>query len=154
MSKTCWAEVQILMVSGCFSEYLRLKGTLMLDANREESVNHFLSSEDRNQNPLMAPSLQAAASTALMKFKKRKSSASPHGYLLHRAPTAFVPCASSPSSSSAPAASPSWRLRGSSPRTPAAGRSGGCTGTGLVGTETLKISHSFNILSICKRCFF
>lgn len=54
-------------------------------------------------------------------------------YLLRRARTAFVPCASSPSSSSAPVAWPSWKPRGSSRQIPAFERSGGCTSRGLFG---------------------
>lgn len=129
-----------------FSVYLRLKGTFMLDASGVESVNHFLSSEDRNQNPLMTGPLPGAFRLLPamlswnLKKKKKKSSTSSHGYLLHRVLTAFVQCASSPSSSSAPIASPSWTRRGSSPRIPAAGRNVGCTGTGLGETQTF--SHA------------
>lgn len=116
------------------------KGTLMLDANRAESVNHFLSSDNLRTTEtrnLSGQRLQAAANMIQIIIPPQhrqyiSDAASSHGYLLRRVPTAFVPCASSPSSSSAPASSPSWRRRGSSPQIPAAGQNGGCTGTGLV----------------------
>lgn len=107
---TCW---ELSAVSG-FSEKPRLKGTLRSPTERRALITF----------PPRYPESSAACT------------APPPGYLLHRVPTAFAPCASSPSSSAAPAASLSWTHRGSSPRTPAAGRSGGCKDTGLVGTKT------------------
>ena len=57
-------------------------------------------------------------------------------HLPHRGPKGAGPCASSPSSSSAGASGPSWTPRGSCHRTPAGGRSAGCTGRGLRKTRT------------------
>ena len=53
------------------------------------------------------------------------------GYLLHTGRRGAARCASSPSSSSGAAGEPSWTPGGSSPRTPACGRSAGCRDRGL-----------------------
>lgn len=108
-------------------------------APTQRPINSEPAPDRRPPDPRISTSVRAnisllAASPA--DTRPMNTRANVRAYLLHRAQTAFVPCASSPSSSSAPAASPSWKHRGSSLRIQASERNGGCTSRDLCGAET------------------